>query len=70
MRSRALRIAALLGLATGLAACSGPQTRVVYAERFCYRTLGEVDCHARPLPGEEHRRVGWFDRPYVVSLED
>ncbi|MDJ0936681.1 MAG: hypothetical protein QNJ06_19260 [Kiloniellales bacterium] len=47
-----------------MAACapSGP----AFAPRYCYRTLGEVDCHAAPLPGAETRRVGYFDAP----LED
>lgn len=38
-----------------------PQARL--AERYCYRTLAEVDCHAAPLAGEERRRVGFWDAP-------
>jgi len=29
--------------------------------RYCYRTLGTVDCYAKPLPDAESRRVDWFD---------
>ena len=57
-------------LLIALAACSGPTQRLVYAERFCYRTLAEVDCHAEPLPAEAFREVGWFDQPILVTVED
>ena len=30
-------------------------------DRACYRTLGRVDCHARPLPREAFRKVGFYD---------
>ena len=40
-----------------------PAPRPVLAARACYRTLARVDCHAAPLPGEESRRVGWYDGP-------
>ena len=48
-----------------LSACTVwvPEKRPVLAERYCYRTLGVVDCHAAPLPSEESRRVGFFDTP-------
>jgi len=55
----------LAGAILALSACTlyVPERRVVLAERYCYRTLGVVDCHAAPLPGEEARRVGFFDTP-------
>ncbi len=40
-----------------------PAPDVGLATRYCYRTLAEVDCHARPLAGEATRRVGFFDAP-------
>ncbi len=40
-----------------------PAPRPVLAERICYRTLANVDCHAAPVPGAESRRVGWSDNP-------
>ncbi len=30
-------------------------------KRYCYRTLGTVDCYASRLPGAESRRLDWFD---------
>ena len=48
------------GLAPGWAA---PTSMAKFAERHCYRTLAEVDCHAWPLPMEKSRRVGFFDVP-------
>ncbi len=42
---------------------SAPTPRAELAQRYCYRTLAEVDCHAQLLPGEEFRRVGYFDAP-------
>jgi starvation-inducible outer membrane lipoprotein len=48
-------------MAALLAACmAGPDP--VMVERYCYRTLAEVDCHAQPLPGEASREVGFFDQ--------
>ncbi|MEE8189952.1 MAG: hypothetical protein V3T80_12145 [Kiloniellales bacterium] len=55
---RWLLAAGLLGLLLG--ACA-PQPETELALRYCYRTLAEVDCHAQVLPGEEYRRVGFFD---------
>ena len=55
---RWLLAAGLLGLLLG--ACA-PQPQPELALRYCYRTLAEVDCHAQVLPGEETRRVGFFD---------
>ncbi|WP_420349099.1 hypothetical protein [Pelagibius sp.] len=60
----------LLGFALPLvlAACAAdPLPRLTYAERPCYRTLAEVDCHAAPLPGEENRRVAFYDPPVKVE---
>ena len=53
-----------------VAACAGPKQYIVYAERFCYRTLAEVDCHSEPLPNEAFREVGWFDQPFLVEVEE
>jgi len=27
---------------------------------YCYRTLGAVECHPEPIPGQEHRRIEDF----------
>ncbi len=35
----------------------------VTAEKYCYRTLARVDCYAELQPGEEARRMDWFDAP-------
>lgn len=53
-----------------LAGCAEPPVTLTYAERPCYRTLAEVDCHARPLAGEETRRVGFYDKPVAVKQEE
>ncbi len=62
------RTAILLAAVLGVAACvpSGRVDRTIFAERYCYRTLGVVDCHAVPLAGEESRRVGFYDAPVLV----
>ena len=52
-----------------LAGCADPFPTLTYAERYCYRTLAEVDCHNRPLVGEESRRVGFYDAPVDVDYE-
>lgn len=52
-----------------LGGCAEPFPTLTYAERHCYRTLAEVDCHADPLSGEESRRVGFYDRPVAVDVE-
>ncbi len=57
---------AVLGSAIALGGCSGPavQTAALSGpalERWCYRTLAEVDCDTTPQPDAELRRVGWFD---------
>lgn len=46
-----------------------PLPKLTYAERPCYRTLAEVDCHSHPLPGEANRRVGFYDAPVAVERE-
>lgn len=59
-----------LPLLAPLAACSpaaDPPPLLTYAERNCYRTLADVDCHPEPLPGEESRRVGFYDEPIKVE---
>ncbi len=53
------RLLTAIMLVTLLAACTASGPRL--AARYCYRTLAEVDCHAQPLPGEDGRRVGFFD---------
>ncbi|MGF1628723.1 MAG: hypothetical protein ACFCUT_04580 [Kiloniellaceae bacterium] len=50
-----------------LAGCAEPFPKLTYAERYCYRTLADVDCHAAPLAGEESRRVGFYDEPVLVE---
>ena len=69
MGGAALRWTAIaLVAAAGLTACvpRQPAGPAVLAERYCYRTLGVVDCHAAPLPGEDYRRVGFFDTPIAI----
>lgn len=63
-------MAVLLGAGAGcgpgpgaLPGWSAPYSTAKLAERHCYRTLAEVDCHADPLPGEANRKVGFFDAP-------
>jgi len=65
----AVRAAALTLLGALGAGCTEPHPTLTYAERPCYRTLAEVDCHAVPVPGEESRRVGFYDPPIAVSVE-
>ena len=70
--ARGLAMAVLAG-ALGLGACTWPpasepapppaEKQAMMTGRHCYSTLAEVDCFTRPLPGEDHRRVGWFDAP-------
>lgn len=31
--------------------------------RYCYRTLGAVNCYAQPLPGKEANRLLGYDGP-------
>jgi hypothetical protein len=66
---RTAQAAALAGAAALLVGCAEPHPTLTYAERPCYRTLAEVDCHAVPLPGEESRRVGFYDPPIAASIE-
>ena len=61
--SRMTQLLTAIVMAALLAACAaelGPASDL--AERYCYRTLAEVDCHAQPLPGEASRAVGFFDQ--------
>lgn len=58
---------AVAALAAGCA--REPLPKLTYAERPCYRTLADVDCHAVALPGEESRRVGFYDAPIAVERE-
>ena len=30
---------------------------------YCYRTLGEPDCHLQPLPGEDSRLIEFYGPP-------
>lgn len=63
-----VRVAALATAALPLlAGCAEDFPELTYAERYCYRTLAEVDCHRQPLPGEESRRVGFYDAPVAVE---
>jgi len=64
MRRLALVVLAVLGVAA--CAPGRPAGSVVQADRYCYRTLGVVDCHAAPLDGEEYRLVGFFDAPIAI----
>ena len=68
----ALMLATPLLAGALLSGCAEPFPTLTYAERPCYRTLGTVDCHAVPLPGEASRKVGFYDPPIVaepVALE-
>ncbi len=56
-----MRIFAAISMATLLAACTAPDPGLL-AERYCYRTLAEVDCYAQPLPGEATRQLGFYDQ--------
>lgn len=63
-------LAGAVGVALLAAGCGpAPLPKLTYAERACYRTLAEVDCHAVALPGEESRRVGFYDAPVAVEEE-
>lgn len=68
-RRGGLQIAAAAITAVLLPGCAEPLPTLIYAERPCYRTLAEVDCHAVPLPGEEARRVGFYDQPVAATIE-
>ena len=62
--------AALAGVLLAGCAAKEPFPRLTYAERPCYRTLAEVDCHRYALVGEESRRVGFYDEPVAVELPE
>ena len=69
------KLTVLCLLLAGLSACTPgprdglppgwvkPDPDMALAERHCYRTLGRVDCHTRPVVGEAYRKVGFFDAP-------
>jgi hypothetical protein len=41
-----------------------PPAKVVAAEpRYCYRTIGKVNCYAQPLEGNEANRLVGYDGP-------
>jgi len=61
-RLQDVRVGSAVLVALVLCACVAPPHYVPHvSERACYRTLARVECHAQPLPGEEARRVGYFD---------
>lgn len=71
MITRFLFLAGGVAAALLLAGCGAPPLpKLSYAERPCYRTLAEVDCHASALAGEESRRVGFYDTPVAVEQDD
>ena len=43
-----------LAMVSLLAGCGGPPGPEPI---FCYRTIGQPECHARALPGEENRLI-------------
>lgn len=55
------RLLTAITMATLLAACTAEPSPDL-AQRYCYRTLAEVDCHDQPLAGEASRQVGFFDQ--------
>src|SRR3546814_979624 len=54
---RALALAAAAAALPLLAGCADDFPELTYAERYCYRTLAEVDCHRRPLPDRKSTRL-------------
>lgn len=61
---------ALLGLASAalLSSCgsaSSPCEEAVEDREpiYCYRTIGDVNCYALPVPGEERRLVNFYGPP-------
>jgi hypothetical protein len=63
---RMTRLLMAIAMAILLAACTArPGPAPDLAARYCYRTLAEVDCHARALPGEATRELGFFDQAAV-----
>ncbi len=64
---RAAALPVLVLAAAALSACAEePFPTMIYAERPCYRTLADVDCHLVPLAGEQARRVDFYDAPIAV----
>lgn len=48
--------------ATDKSAAKQPATPVI-EPRYCYRTLGKVNCYTQPLPGEEANRLIGYQGP-------
>ena len=71
MQRRYLGLGSAAGAALLLAGCTSaePFPELTYADRPCYRTLAAVDCHDSPLIAEESRRVGFYDTPVAVTVE-
>ncbi len=59
----------LSGLVSGCSLFAGeeadPYAEAVedYPAVYCYRTLGDADCHKRPVPGAEERLVNYYGPP-------
>jgi hypothetical protein len=54
-----------------LTGCAEREEPVWLAERgkvYCYRTLAEPDCYARPLSGADHRATGVAPQVYFRPL--
>jgi hypothetical protein len=40
-----------------------PKKVVAVEPRYCYRTIGKVNCYAQPLEGQEANRLVGYDGP-------
>lgn len=40
-----------------------PKKIVAVEPRYCYRTIGKVNCYAQPLDGQEANRLIGYDGP-------
>ena len=61
---------AFLGLASAALLSSCGSDLLSYEEAvedwepiYCYRTIGDADCYALPVPGEERRLVNFYGPP-------
>ena len=61
---------ALLGLASAALLSSCGSNLLLYEEAvedwepiYCYRTIGDADCYALPVPGEERHLVNFYGPP-------